>query len=360
LGPGTTFSSSPTIAHGHIYIGTAQQGLRCVGRPGEPEPSLWTQGERGGSADDVPISDLLEVRWQYPADADVPFVATAPLMALDGAIYVAGMRNGQSELVKLNVHSAESTQRQAWSQQFEGPIVVALVGCGDRLCVVEGGASAAVLKLHCLSTSVGNRLWSVTVAGPNALTRSATSMTPRAGISLDLKRVYVWTGEDQLGCFDLVTGMTVWDQSAVGSGLTAGSTRRPDWGIGVPVLANDLLFAVTEQSNADTPASEKGALLSAQDAQTGILLWRSRFNGLPVGSPIVDGQQLLIPLEGKVAVHSLIDGLRIRTQPMEGKPTVRELPLEYGKPIMPAIFLQGRACFATNHGKIVCLGGGPP
>ena len=360
LGPGTTFSSSPTIAFGHIYIGTAQQGFRCVGRPGEPEPSVWTQGERGGSADDVPIPDVLELRWQYPADEEVPLVATAPLMALDGAIYVAGTRNGQSELVKLNVRGSDSTQRQAWSRHFERPIEVALVGCGDRLCVIEGGTNSAVLKLHCLAASDGTRLWSLTVAGPNAITRSSKSTTPQAGISLDSKRVYAWTGEDQLGCFDLATGMTVWDQSAVGSGLKTSPTRPPDWGIGVPVLANDLLFAITQQSTGDPVASEKWAMLSARDAQTGILLWRCRFSHLPVGNPIVEGQQILIPLERNVAVHRLIDGLRVRTQPMEGKPTVRELPVEYGKPIQPAIFLQGRACFATDRGKIVCLGGGPP
>ncbi len=362
LGAGETFSSSPTIAHGHIYIGTAQQGLCCMGRPGEPEPPLWTRGDRGGSADDVRVPDVLEVQWQYPAKDDPPFKVNAPLMPLDGAVYALGSRGGLAELIKLNVDVAESSQRVAWSRKFTRLILeVAPVGCGDRLCLIERESNSQFMMLHCLSTSDGRILWSLTIADPNALARGDVCSPRRAGMSLDARRVYVWTGEDQLGCFDLATGATLWDHSMVGTGLAANSKRPGAIGVGVAVAANDLLFAVTGPVPGHDPASDSRATLSALDAITGIRLWQACLEDVPVGSPIVDGQHVLIPQAGQVAVHRVVDGAFLRTEPIDNKPLVAELVAdEYGEAILPTVALKGRVYIATDRGRIVCLGAGPP
>ncbi len=368
LGAGETFSSSPTIAHGHIYIGTAQQGLCCMGRPGEPEPPLWTRGDRGGSADDVRVPDVLDVLWQYPDPAadDPRFMVTAPLMPLDGAVYAIGKRYGLSQLVKLNVDAVEPSPRVAWWRHFRKAILkVAPVGCGDRLCVIEQDDNSSVMTLHCLSTSDGLPFWSLTIASPNALARGDVSSPRRAGMSLDARRVYVWTGEDQLGCFDLATGATLWDQSLVGTGLAVNQSGHDRIGMGVPVAANDLLFAITGPAFRHglqfDASSDLRRVLSAFDAITGIPLWQVQLEGMIRGSPIVDGQHVLIPQEGQVAVHRIVDGAFLRTEPVADKPLVAELATdEYGGATMPTVVLKGRVYIATDRGRIVCLGAGPP
>jgi outer membrane protein assembly factor BamB len=373
LGRGETFSSSPVIAHGHVYIGTAEQGLCCVGRPGEPPPPVWTHGDVGGSADDVRVPDLPEVLWQFPGHDDPLFMVTAPLMPLNGAVYAAGIRSGRTELVKLNVAAVEPSQRVAWSRSFGTEALdVAPVGCGDRLCVIARDDRSSVMTLHCLSADDGRPIWGLTIAAPNALSQShalsrGVAVTPRrAGMSLDARRIYVWTGDDQLGCFDLATGATQWDQSMPGQS-TPGSdpavnrTGPGGIGVGVPVVENDLLFAITGPARGSGGVSDSRAVLTALDAVTGIPLWTVRLDGEPIGSPIVDGQQVRVPRAEEVAVHRIVDGAFLRTEPVDEKSLAVELAAdEYGEAIMPAVSLKGRVYVATDRGRIVCLGAGQP
>ncbi|MBC8115692.1 MAG: PQQ-binding-like beta-propeller repeat protein, partial [Candidatus Saccharimonas sp.] len=213
LGGGETFASSPAIAHGHVYIGTAQQGLCCLGQPGTPEPPLWTHGERGGSADDDRVPESLAVAWQFPTEGDAPIVVTAPLMPLDGAVYAAGTRTGRQEFIKLDAApsalAAEHERRQVWSRQFAGPVTVPPVGCGHRLCVVEGISSTANQpRLHCLSADDGQTFWSDSLTGLPS------------GMTIDSRRIFVWGSATRLRCLDLESGSVLWDtdEAAVSSG----------------------------------------------------------------------------------------------------------------------------------------------
>src|SRR5262249_15421025 len=65
--------SSPTVAHGHVYMGTQYDGFLCVGEPGtsdaKPSVPLW-QGELGGAGkagnvDRSPLPANIEVKWKY-------------------------------------------------------------------------------------------------------------------------------------------------------------------------------------------------------------------------------------------------------------------------------------------------------
>ena len=77
----------------------------------------------------------------------MPFVVTAPLMPLDGAVYAAGIRNGAAQLIKLNADAAATDEgRLCWTHQFDGPIATAPIGCGHRVFVIVGNSHAEDTK----------------------------------------------------------------------------------------------------------------------------------------------------------------------------------------------------------------------
>ncbi len=326
LGGGEPFTSSPAIAHGHVYVGTAQQGLRCLGRPGKAEPPMWTHGDRGGRADDVPAPEMLTIAWRFPAEESTPFHVTAPLMPLADAIYVAGSRGGGSEFVKLDVSRATAdSERQVWVRRFDRRLVVPPVGCGERLCVIESDASQPAI-LHCLSASDGQTLWSHRLRDPPI------------GLTLDSHNVVAWTNATTLGCWDLASGTMQWEEST--------QIQR---GLGSPTVRNQIIFAATESS------------LSARDAPTGTLLWNESLNARPRGGPFLDGQNVLLPYDQQtVAVHNVVDGKFVRWQAAGDETDGWVIPDAVGRPITPRVSLQGRVYCATESGAVVCFGADVP
>ncbi|MBS0205195.1 MAG: PQQ-binding-like beta-propeller repeat protein [Planctomycetes bacterium] len=347
LGRGETFTSSPVVAYGHVYIGTAQQGLSCLGRPGVPAPSQWVRGDRGGNVDGVPVADPPEILWQFPGAGAEPIQVTAPLMLLDDSLYVATEQANRFALVCLRLSG--SAPSAIWSQSFEQSIVIAPVGCGTRICVVEGDANALILKLHCLSTTDGRPLWTTTIAAPTALTPGST--LPPAGISLDPHRVYAWTSEDRLGCFDLATGKTVWDQCL----FEVGTPRERTRGRGVPASTEDLLFSCVAPTTGAGPMT-----LIAQDAVTGVALWQASLKQEPTAGPIVEGTQILVPAHDQFDVYNVVDGAFVETRSNPELPLTPASADEVGQPVTPLISRRGRIYYATDRGRIVCLGGGQP
>ena len=386
LGGGETFASSPVIAHGHVYIGTANQGLRCLGQPGTPEPPLWTHGERGSSADDDRVPESLSVIWQFPMEGDTPLIVTAPLMPLDGAIYVAGSRSGQQEFIKLDAAPAvEQERRQVWSRTFAGPITVPPVGSGRRLCVVEGALSTTP-RLHCLSADDGQTLWSDSLNGLSS------------GMTVDSQRVYVWAGATRLRCLELGSGSVLWDvdEAAVSSAErrdygcpVAPPTgraipaplqgERPRNSIGAPLVSNQIVFAATESS------------LFARDALTGCLLWEVALEQQPLGGPIVnlsvfslpfdadsvelarqaerlikhrvmtEGLQIVLPYQGKLVAHNVVDGRRADSWfASERDSQLWHFVTDVFRPVTPHVSLHERVYFGAERGVVVCLGAEQP
>ncbi len=368
LGVGEPFTSSPVLAHGHVYVGTAQQGLRCLGRPGKSEPPVWTHGDRGGCADDVPVPEMLTIAWRFPAEDSTPFLVTAPLMPLADAIYAAGSRGGASEFVKLDANvTTRDTARQVWVCRFDRPLVLPPVGCGERLCVIESDALPPTI-LHCLSASDGHILWS------HRLRDSPI------GLTLDSHNVFAWTSASTLGCWDLASGAMQWEE-----------TTQSQRGLGSPAVRNQIIFAATESS------------LSARDAPTGTLLWNESLNGRPRGGPFLEGQNVLLPYDVKfetpaqsgfqasraalapgpfmestevrgltpagsptrighvkLAVQNVVDGKFVRWQAATDETDRWVIPDAVGTPITPRVSHQGRVYFATEQGAVVCLGADAP
>lgn len=332
LGGGENFVSSPVVAHGHVYVGTAQQGLRCLGQPGVPELPVWSNGERGGRADDEPVPQSLSLAWQYPAVTDAPFEITAPLMPLDGAIYAAGRREGQTQLLKLSADiSVFSETRLLWSHdfkphQFAGPIKVPPVGSGTRMCVIESHAPFdSGGMLWCLSADEGHALWKQPLA--------EASM----GLAVDAKQVVVWSSPDQLRSFDLANGTSLWKKSLAGSRAA-----------GAPTIASDIVFAATETQ------------LVALDAPTGALLWSVALSEKPTGGPFVEGQHIVVSRGDQQALHSIVNGALLSSRSATDKSEGWLIPNGVGTPVTQRVALKGRVYFGTAQGTVICLGADSP
>ncbi len=341
LGSGENFISSPVVAHGHVYVGTVTQGLRCLGQPGKPEPPLWSRGERGGRTDDEPMPKSLSLAWRYPEEGEPPFEITAPLMPLDGAIFVVGRRDGKSQLLKLQADAASSTEsRLNWLSSLEGPITVAPVGCGHRVCVIvnqdrrmgtlarpeEGtGKSAHPPTLVCSSTDDGHELWSRPLSGEST------------GLAIDSSRVVAWSSKKELECFDLGSSASLW-KFFVGDSAS----------VGAPTIAHDIVFAATETH------------LATFDAPTGALLWNVRLNEKPTAGPFVEGRQVIVTHGSEQALHDIVDGSLRSRRPAMNESDSWMLPSDLGQPITPRVAAKGRIYFGTQAGSVICLGAETP
>ncbi|RLT04007.1 MAG: hypothetical protein DWI21_15020 [Planctomycetota bacterium] len=333
LGGGDTFVSSPVVAHGHVYVGTAQQGLRCLGQPGVPESPLWSRGERGGRVDDEPTPPSLSLAWQYPSESDKPVGVSASLMLFDGAIYAGGRREGRAQLLKLSVDKAASPEtRLLWARTFElhplaGSIGVAPVGSGQRVCVIENhnGIDRGGM-LYCLSADDGSTLWTQTLAESSV------------GPAIDAKQVVVWSGPEQLESFDLTNGVSLWRTT-----FTGGRVQ------GAPTIANNLVFAATDKH------------LAALDAPTGTFLWQVSLDWFTTGGLFVEGRHVVLPHSDEYRLHSIIDGaFQSRRPATEESYDWLKLPQEIPTPSWPPVVYQGRVYFVSSQNAVVCLGADSP
>jgi outer membrane protein assembly factor BamB len=354
LGAGEMFVSSPTIAHGHVYIGSAESGLLCLGHPGEPEPELWTKGERGGCTDNTPLSDASEVVWQYP-DEGSSFRVTAPLMPFDSAIFAAGITNDKHRLIRLNVSNPERLYED-WSIDLTGTIEAPLVGCTDRVLVIERSANPDKTQLQCLAANDGSQLWSQ----PCFRLKSTTGNEPLTGITGDRNHVFAWSGPAELACFDLKSGAEVWNESPqIKSPL---DSPRPEprvrgHGIGSPVSTGDILFAALAL---DDNSSHHTILLRALDAWTGTPLWEVKLNERPIGSPEIHDHVIRLPVIDRTAVYRIVDGTLVEYKSQTNPINLPSIPEGVGNSIVPPVAQKGFAYIATDQGKIVCLGAKRP
>lgn len=332
LGDGENFVSSPVVAHGHVYVGTIQQGLRCLGQPGVSEPPVWSRGDRGGRADDEPVPESLSLVWQYPIEGDAPFEISAPLMPFDGAIYAVGLRPGTTQLVKLSADTAATGQtRLLWSRQFEsqisvGSIQVAPVASGRRLCVIESPASPEHGgMLWCLSTDDGRTHWKRPLQGEST------------GMAINPQRVVAWSTPEQLQCFDLANGKLLWKSDLPGSVA-----------VGAPTLMNDLVFAAT------------ASFLVALDAPTGLQLWKAPLTEKPNNGPFVLENDIVVPSGMGHTRYNIVDGAWCSRRPVREQSDDWPFSDDIGTPVTPRVELKGRVYCGTSRGAVICLGADTP
>ncbi len=327
LGHGENFVSSPVIAHGHVYIGTAERGLLCLGQPSVPNPSLWSRGERGGRADDEPIPKSLSLAWRYPKVGEHPLIVTAPLMVLDEAIYVAELRDPDQQLLKLSVDTTMTDQQRVlWRFQFLGRVRGAPAGCDQRVCVIADSPSdLGSSDLWCLSVEDGHHYWfqplKVASSGP----------------AVDSRHVAVWSDSRQLEAFDIASGESLWKAKIEGTSA-----------VGAPAISHDIVFAATDTH------------LAALDAPTGALLWNVGLSERPTGTPFVEGPYVVLPRGDHHKLHNIVDGAFQSSRPATEESAGWRIPNDVGTPSMSPVASKGRVYFVSKQGSLICLGADSP
>jgi outer membrane protein assembly factor BamB len=177
LGSKPLFISAPTVARGHVYVGTQNDGLLCVGDPGAPAPPQATVNDLS------PIPDAGALEWNYPPEqqgANADCLTTGPVVVLGDTLHAgplairlrdepaAAPATPVPELPEPSLAIAgeegflvardQPTGRELWRLPANATSAATVVG--DRFYV--GTATA----IECRSVLDGRLLWSADAASP--------------------------------------------------------------------------------------------------------------------------------------------------------------------------------------------------
>jgi outer membrane protein assembly factor BamB len=197
LGTKPLFISAPTVARGHVYVGTQNDGFLCVGEPGQATAVATAN-------DGSPLPGSGAFLWQYPADQQggSNCFVTGRCVGLGKDLY--------APLVTGNVRLAVGTEAKAEAVKtmpatVDGPIEIRN----------EAGAIVA------LDRATHRSLWRV----------SANAVTPGTIVK---DRCYIGTAS-ALECRSVLDGKLIWSRA---------TTPQP----GIPPLISrgQLLFATKD------------------------------------------------------------------------------------------------------------------
>lgn len=296
LGSGANFLSSPTLALGHIYIGSDQDGLRCIGRRGEKLPPLWSGMERGGS-DGSSLPERGQLLWRYPKDlVESKFFVTAPMVPWGDGLALSCNLEGKTTFLKLKLgRGLEDAHRIALKEHWDGPGGVAPVGSlGEAAFTVLGFPADAYRGLHSYYDD-WRKAWAFHL-------RSDTS----AACAVDRRHVYVWYDAKTLVCVSPEDAASRMQRAAEGS--KEGCLRA--YGVFIPPV-----WSAELGPGGLPPAPGEGILsvvtnteLLALDDSTGTVLWRVPLKETPLFGPVRLPKGIVLATPKGIAVHKIVDG----------------------------------------------------
>ncbi len=302
-GPGL-YVSSPTLARGHVYVGTAADGLRCIGRVGKRPPALWAHGARGGRVERSSIPPRSQLDWRYPREEGPKIEVTAPLLCLgempareprqgdtrvetESPVFVPCVLDGKPSLIKLRPNTdgkegrearkLSDEERLAWTLSFDRAIRIPPVGIGTTLYVVDGERGQEGRLLRSIDGITGRVNWEMAVAADAP-----------GGLSLDAGLLVVWTKPDTLTCYPTLTPAPpspLWELS-------------PGQGSVPPEISDGILFVATDKE------------LNAYDLPTGTPLWNAPapLAAKPNCPPLRAEEFIVVATDAGLAAYSITSG----------------------------------------------------
>jgi outer membrane protein assembly factor BamB len=284
LGSAGTHLSSPAVARGHVYVGTPEDGLLCLGQPASTAaPPIWAGhlggAGAGGNPEHTPLPERGAVLSTWPAKpGDAIPTITAPAAAVQNRIFVPLAGPTQRGVICLRTDDAT----QQWFCETPLGVSASPAASAKHVVFVEGAKGSAGRRLHFVDANSGAKLWSAKVSadafGLCAITADAVLAEDQPG---------------RLTSFDL-TGKVPWRASHQ-SELA-----------GPPALADALIIATTTAP--DT--------LLALDAGSGRELWRIAVSEPPLTGPIVHRKMVFFGTPTGIAAHRILDGKRLWHAPV--------------------------------------------
>jgi outer membrane protein assembly factor BamB len=358
LGATGPFLSSPIVAHGHVYVGSQEDGLLCLGHPAATlnEP-VWAGAQGGpgrpGHLDDSPLPDRGTLIWRWPAPAEgdtdsaPPPLVAAPAAILGVLIAVpvaAGPRCGL--LALTNDAKARFAPAEQWFYATSNGVWLspALVPLQHSLLASSTSSADTAARSAGFQPAVSPTFQSATRSNSPAPTdwKSAIQQTGSLRYSLCAFVVDGKAGEANryLHCLDARTGLLRWrvpiaadasgefvviDQSLV---IQRGREEiacfdfegRPRWqrplGTLRGVAAGGCDLAVLALASAPR--------LLVLDLPTGRELWSQAMSA--VTGPILDGATVFVGTANGVSALRLTDGSRVwqTTLPPPAQPLLLE------------------------------------
>jgi outer membrane protein assembly factor BamB len=309
--------SSPAIARGHVYAGSADAGLLCLGRPGQPEPPLWPAplGGPGGTgrADETALPDRARQLWRWPAEMPDeperrPSIVAAPAV-MDGRLLV-GQAAPDGGLLCFRIKGEEAAEIPAWTYQTAHGVFLSPLAMAHSALVVDGRPGDSGRKLHCVELAGGKARWAHPVdpeaGGHMLLLQDGIIVQSRAGKLSRLSH----------------DGQVQWT-TGIGGQLT-----------GSPAAKGFVLLAATRKPDR----------LMAMDLPTGRLLWSVPLPEEPVGGPIPHGRLVLLGSPKGLIAYRLVNG-------------ARSASADTGCPSGPLVLAPGRVAYINTDNELILIDG---
>lgn len=303
LGKEDIFISSPALARGHLYVGSPEDGLLCLGQPGgQAAPRIWA-GDLGGAGHGgnparASLPEEAKVEWRWPGnDADT---LAAPAAASDRLLFVPLDGPARRGVTCLQVDGpAYEAPTERWFFPTVNGVSASPGASGEAVVFSDNGRTQAP-RLHYVNAASGKEHWSAEIAvdalGFACLTADAVLAEERLG----------W-----LTSFDL-KGMARWREALDGGDVPLDKYRLA----GPPCVADSRIIATT----ADTLGSETGTNgqkpwafgreggLVVLDELDGTSLWRVKLSGAPTTGPIVSRNKIFVGSGDGISAYRLVDG----------------------------------------------------
>lgn len=284
------FLSSPAVARGHVYLGSEEHGLVCMGRESDAAvaAALPWRGRlggpgMGGNLDGQPLPDAGTLLWRWADRATTGSKTTivAPAAAYEGALYVPvadGPRRGVARLRPSKDNPAKV--QEEWFAEIEGgvwdsPAVGYIVYC------LAGQRDSPVRRVLELYGNTGEVSWSPQhEPGPAALTLCDSGCLVSTSASQAIKR----PDRLRLICPDELKWSLL--------------------GLGEPACDGSLAVA----------GGPRQAAATCLDLPTGRTLWSAQVlasGQCPTTPPVLAGGKVLFGTSTGVTALSLFDGSRV-------------------------------------------------
>ena len=295
-GKGGKCMSSPSVGRGHVYVGSENAGLFCLGKPGEDLAGPLWAGDLGdgrhmsrlGSVSLPPRGSLVA---QFAPDkaegqvtpSDSTGKTTAPIALLDGFLYLAlssANPPGNGLLVAVPEGEKRAFGPAAWTYLTKNLIRHSPALDSLHAFLVDGIQGETGRHVHCLARDSGELLWK-------------RELAPEATGHLRLfpDHLYVQDGVAELSCLG-DDGRELW-RKAVGTLA------------GPPDEFGAILVIGTREPDA----------IAALDRNCGAELWRIPLETPPVKTPVLRDHLLLVATGAGVEARRLQDGSLIWRAP---------------------------------------------
>jgi outer membrane protein assembly factor BamB len=318
------FTSSPIVAGGHIYIGTPQDGLVCMGTPPDQQTETVWGGARGGAGksaclDGSALPPKGSFAWRWPAESEssnaVPPVSGG-MACLNNTLFVpvnCGALTGVAAMAVAGT-SSKAPESNLWFAATAHPVVGSVAATTSRVYFAEGRTGDTGRKLRCVDAVRGQDLWQVPVDAASS-----------GEFLLTASNVLAYCQNGMLTC--LAT-----KGSKAGQPLWSAPLGKQVTSVGAPSLTSaGVVLAATS-----------GGVL-ALDVTTGRELWHSQDASAAVTGPAANDDITVVATAGGLSALSLVNGATLWTT-------------NIAPSTAPLVVDDERVLCTTAGGEVVALG----